>query len=310
MGRRLATLLFVVVAAASPSGASAQRLSIDADRFLVDRTPRFLTFVSDFGATGALDPDADFAFLVDAGFDGVRIWPNAPDSPRLMRADGSLDPASLAHLRFVLDSARAHRLVVDLTFTAEHVTGIDATRYGAAIVAAAASLAAYDNVLFDLQNERNVYGPGGRPLPLADVQTIAAAVKRIQPWRIVTASNAPGMSPADAARFTGDARLDVTAYHDARTEAWHTRATAESIVAALRTNGRPAYLQEPTRFPFPSTERAEYFRAARENARRAGAAAWCFHTDLGFDLRTSRFADRLRARLQPDWAFVTSLRAR
>ena len=311
MGRGVAALLVAllcVVALAPP--ASAQRLSIERDRFAIDGARRFLTFITYFGGSGALDADADFAFLAAAGFDGVRIWPNSPDGPSLMRADGTLDPAALAHLSWILERARAHRLVVDITFTAEHVAGLDRTRFGDAIVAVTRALAHHDHALFDIQNERNVYGPASRPLAVNDVRAIAAAVKHVHPWRIVTASNAPGMSAPDAAQFTADAQLDVTAYHDPRTADWHTFARIDATVRALRSNGRPAYLQEPTRFPFPSTDRAAYFRDARANAERAGAAAWCFHTDFGFDLRNVRFVDRLQSRPEPEWAFVTSLRAR
>ncbi|HZP48271.1 MAG TPA: hypothetical protein VFB07_07055 [Vicinamibacterales bacterium] len=307
MGRRLAALLFAVALGATPSRAAAQRLSIQGDRFAVDGAPRFLTFVTYFGASGALDVDADLAFLRTAGFDGVRIWPNSPDGPRLMRSDGTLDAAALARVTFVLERARTHGLVVDVTFTAEHIQGLDAAHLATAIVATARALAAFDNVLFDIQNERNAHGPAGRPLAPADVAAIAASIKAAQPWRIVTASNAPGMTPDEAARFTSDARLDVTAYHDARTADWHTRERIEATVRAMRANGRPAYLQEPTRYPFPSADRAEYFVAARANAERAGAAAWCFHTELGFDLSHARFADRLRSRPQPEWAFVSAL---
>src|SRR5262249_17434357 len=154
---------------------------------------------------------------------------------------------------------------------------------------------------------RDVYGPFGRPLAAADVAAIAAAIKRVAPSRIVTASNAPGTTPAAAAQFTTDTGLDVTAYHDDRVPNWYDRARPAPIVTALKANGRPVYLQEPARFPFPSTDRADYFRLARANAKRLGAAAWCYHTDLGFDLRSAPFRDLLRSRQEPDWAFVTSL---
>jgi hypothetical protein len=55
--------------------APAQTLTIVGNRFAVDRTPRFLVFISYFGAMGAPRADADLAFLRRCGFDGVRIWP-------------------------------------------------------------------------------------------------------------------------------------------------------------------------------------------------------------------------------------------
>ena len=162
----------------------------------------------------------------------------------------------------------------------------------------------YENVLFDTQNERDVYGPFGRSLSPTNVAAIAAAIKTVHPSRIVTASSSPNTSPSETARFTADSGLDVTAYHDDRVANWFDRGRLASIVGVLRTNGRPAYLQEPARFPFPSTDRADYFRLARENAKRVGAAAWCFHTDLGFNLGGARFSALLQSRREPEWAFV------
>ena len=302
---RITALLLLL---AAPAGA--QQLTIQGDRFAVDGTPRFLTVITYFGAMGALDAAADLQFLHDAGFDGARIWPNSPDGPTLMRADGSLDPDALSRLTVIHDRAREQRLIVDVSFTAEQIDGLDAARFQTAIAAAARALASYDNILFDIQNERDVYGPFGRPLAATDVAAIAAAIKRITPSRVVTASNAPGTTPSAAAQFTADTGLDVTAYHDDRVPDWYDRNRLAPIVAAMKANGRPAYLQEPSRFPFPSTDRADYFRLARANAKRLGAAGWCYHTDLGFNLRLARFRDLLQSRQEPDWAFVTSLVAR
>jgi hypothetical protein len=147
-----------------------------------------------------------------------------------------------------------------------------------------------------------------------DVRSIFAGIKAIDPARIATASNAPVDSPEEAARFTAALGLDVTAYHDARQSNWYELGVIQSVVRALKSNGRPAYLQEPTRardsrYRFPSNERAEYFLKAITHARLAGAAAWCFHTDVGVDFRAgpSSLEDRLRSHPEPEWAFVTSL---
>src|SRR5258708_20899144 len=85
----------------------------------------------------------------------------------------------------------------------------------------------------------------------------------------------------------------------------------------MKSNGRPAYLQEPnsTRDPdYRENFRAEYYLQAIVNAKLAGAAAWCFHTLLGVDFRDGTgppfLEDRLRAYPEPEWAFVNSLNAR
>jgi hypothetical protein len=187
---------------------------------------------------------------------------------------------------------------------------LSAPRFRDAITATTLALRTYDGVLFDIQNERDVYGPFFRSLSPTNVAAIVAAIKHAHPSRIVTASNSLNASPSETARFAADTALDVTAYHDARVPNWFEYGRLASIVDVLKTNGRAAYLQEPARFPFPSTDRADYFRLARQNAKRVGAAAWCFHTDLGFNLRDARFSDLLQSRQEPEWAFVTSLIAR
>jgi len=304
---RLFSVAAIAVVTLLARDASAQRLTVAGDRFAVDGSARFLTFISYFGAMGAADVAADFQFLKEAGFDGVRIWPNSPEGPQLMRGDGSLDPGGLQRLLEILDRARDRRLIVDVSFTAEHTGGLTATAYRTAIASATSALLPYRNVLIDIENERNLYGPFGRPLAASDVAAIAAAIKAIDPARIVTASNSQDLPATAAAQFTADTGLDVTAYHDPRIPSWYAAGQVQSVVDALHRNGRPVYLQEPTRFPNPSTDRAEYFRAAHANAKRAGAAAWCFHTDLGFNLRGATFRARLQSRLEPEWAFVTSL---
>src|SRR5256712_2245308 len=304
---RFFSLAVIAIVALLARDASAQRLTVAGDRFAVDGSPRFLTFISYFGAMGAADVAADFQFLKDAGFDGVRIWPNSPEAPQLMRGDGSLDPSGLQRLLAILDRARERRLIVDVSFTAEHIGGLTAAAYRTAIASSTSALLPYRNVLIDIENERNLYGPFGRPLGASDVAAIAASIKAIDPARIVTASNSQDLPASAAAQFTADTGLDVTAYHDPRIPSWYVAGQLQSVVDALHRNGQPVYLQEPTRFPNPSTDRAEYFRTAHANAKRAGAAAWCFHTDLGFNLRGTTFRARLQSRLEPEWAFVTSL---
>jgi hypothetical protein len=67
-----------------------------------------------------------------------------------------------------------------------------------------------------------------------------------------------------------------------------------------------------SQFRYPSNDRAEYFLQAFANAKLAGAAAWCFHTEVGVDFRDGPpfLEDRLRAFPEPEWAFVTSLNPR
>src|SRR5215510_6969200 len=148
---RLILVMAIAGAALGARDACAQQLTVAGDRFAIDGSPRFLTFISYFGAMGAADLAADFQFLKDAGFDGVRIWPNSPEGPQLMRGDGTLDPSALRRLTEILDRARDRRLIVDVTFTAEHINGMSAAVYRTAIAAATTALLPYRHILIDIE---------------------------------------------------------------------------------------------------------------------------------------------------------------
>jgi hypothetical protein len=293
--------------------AHAQKLSIEGDRFVVDGQPRFLTFLSMFGLMGAPDISADLQTIKKFGFDGFRIWPNLNTGPQLFDSDGSVRPASMDRLRSILDVARRERLIVDISFTYEHTPGLTSSRVQQGILAVTDALRDYDNLLFDIQNERNV--TDRRHMSEADVRNIFDAIKSHDPGRITTASNSPVDPPEFAAAFAARLGLDVTAYHEPRTPDWYSLETIQKVVRAMKANGRPAYLQEPmstknSEVHGPSNDRAEYFRQALAHARQAGAAAWCFHTRVAIDYREgpARLEDRLRLHAEPEWAFVTSFK--
>ena len=306
---RAATAALVLLSFSSAAPVSAQRLSIQGDRFAIDGTPRFLTFISYFGAMGAPNVMSDLHLIRSLGFDGIRIWPNLDTGPQLMNGDGTLGPDELRRLLFILDQARLERLVVDVTFTYEHISGMTPATARAGIVAATNALRSYENLLFDIENERNV--GDRRFMSEANVASIFASIKATDPARIATASNAPVDDAQYAADFTARLGLDVTAYHEPRPANWYELGVIQSVVRTLRSNRRPAYLQEPmrTRFRDPSNDKAEYFLQAVAHAKLAGAAAWCFHTHVGTDFRDGPpfLEDRLRSYPEPEWAFVTAL---
>src|SRR5439155_1183780 len=175
----------------SAGAARAQKLTVQGDRFAIDGSPKFLTFISFFAAMGAPQIAQDLRFLHSHGFDGIRIWPDLNQGgPQLTNGDGSLRPDGLTRLKVILDLARQERLVVDVTFTHEHVPGmtIETARIG--IVNATEALRSYDNILFDIQNERNV--EDRRFMSEQDVGTIFRAIKAAHPERIATADNSLG----------------------------------------------------------------------------------------------------------------------
>src|SRR5262245_11723332 len=115
--RRFRLVLAAVLLCISVSAQTqAQSLSIQGDRFAVDGKPRFLMFISYFGAMGAGNLAADLRLIRSKGFDDIRIWPLLFTDPQLMNDDGSLSPDALTRLYYVLDRARDEQLIEPSSF--------------------------------------------------------------------------------------------------------------------------------------------------------------------------------------------------
>src|SRR5713226_4414889 len=179
--RRFGLVLCIGLCLAA-SDAGAQKLTVAGDRFLVDGTPRFLTIVTYFGWMGAPNIIQDLHLIRSLGFDGFRIWPNLDTGPQLMHADGSRGPDELKRFLLILDQAKLEHLIVDVTFTYEHIPGMTPSTARVGIENVTNAVRSYDNLLFDIQNERNV--TDRRFMSGADVSRIYTTIKAIDPARI------------------------------------------------------------------------------------------------------------------------------
>jgi hypothetical protein len=295
---------------ALPATAAAQAtLAVQGDHFTVNSQAKFLTFISYFDGLDAVNPVSDFQFLRAQGIDGVRIFPNwwtiagstfAGDT--LIRPDGSLDPDTVQRFHSFLTLAEQNQLVVDMSFSVETVSaGITGSPtltldgFARGLESAARVLAGHRNVLFDLQNESDI----NRPLQSAsasprrgftegELVVLRNAVKSGDPTRIVTASvtGDPG-SAVDRALRTAQ---DVAAWHDARVPSFAENTIPN--VQALRRFGGPVYLQEPPK-PSDVGRGDDAFRLAVSNAKRAGAAAWCYHHLASHELNNTTLQNTL-----------------
>ena len=288
------------------------RLGIEGPRFTVDGAPRFLIVVSYFDALRASDAtlEADFSWLRRHGIDGVRIFPNwwrcaavrqcgghSGDDTLMAAPDGSLRPAAVTRMKSVLATAGRHGLIVDLSFARETVRDaqgreLAASAYAEGVVAAVRALGPLPHAMIDLQNEiyqNRLFAAAAA----ADAPPVARLARRVDAGaRIVFVST----NAAEAERYTycgGDGcPLDVLAVHDAREPDWHDRTPAvvrELVALASRRGPRPVYLQEPQAWQDErAPDRVERFLDAAARAKRAGAAAWTFHTRSAFILREGR----------------------
>jgi hypothetical protein len=281
-------------------------LSVHGDRFAIDGQDRFLVFVSYFDGmhrpvTSSID--ADLEYLKSKGVDGIRVFPDW-HVPRLMDSTGAVDSERLEFLLALVEIADRKGMMVDLSFDPElpKITNVDHFREGSdgigglERVAKALLDAGRRNVMIDLCNEWDLHcGPFGA----AGLKGIKDAIKAVDPHRLVVVS---ARSEDQAVAFVKDHGFDAVTFHDRRDHAparsprdnWATRtgSVIGDLKARLKASGllAPVYLQEPSRFVRPGEHRSDTdddpsrFGLALENARKAGAAAWTFHTLAGGEL--------------------------
>jgi hypothetical protein len=321
----LSSLAFAPVAGAQASSdrcvATAPALATSGTHLTIDGRQTFLVLVSYFDVMRAPRAaiERDFAFLRGKGVGGVRIFPlwvrddQDPAATLLDATGGIRSDERWRHFEHALDAAAKCGMVVDLTFNREMVTANGApmslARYQAGIVAVVGRLKAsgrHPHVFIDLQNERN-RGIPGMDYSADEIRRLRDAVKAADPERLVMCSTLGGVKETIA--LVADARLDIAAFHEDQREGWHRETSAN--VRALTATARPVYLQEMARAPDRgvaciAAPGSNAFVDAVRAARRAGAAAWTFHTDAGFRLDREKFQDEIRGCAQ-ERAFLDTL---
>jgi hypothetical protein len=272
-------------------------LLVDGDHFTFDGVPTFLLGVSYFDARDWTVSDLDG--LSQRGWNLVRIWLDWGDDS-FFGADATLSPEGASALVELVVAARERGMIVDVTILdPEFIPGPDLEHRSAAATSVATTLLDADNVLFDVMNEHD---HGGGPIDHTEAGAIVAAVRAVDPDRIVTISSTGGHLVAGDATVQTTAvdeeldivGVDVVTPHMPRTADW-SPATGPRV-AALRAHLRaravtmPIYLQEEARRGHSGLDpSAEEFVGAAQAAVAAGAAGWIFHTDAGFDLGTADF---------------------
>ena len=328
MKRFVAYIAVLVTLVAARAGA-AQTVGVAGDRFTIDLADgagphaKFLLFISYFDALRATDPAGDLAYIANTlRFDGIRVLPNwqrrlatyCPEetADRLFDASGKVrgdtTPATgpLKKLIDLIETARRHTLVVDVTFTRDTVPGLSVDNYIRAVTRTSTLLRPYRNVIFDLDNEVELHG-----MTEADIRRLRDAIvanadpKIGDPHRIVMASRSGDIS--DVAAYNTRTQMNAVAYHDPREADWAARVPA--VVATLRAARLPVYLQEPQAWNSglsicgsvegkgkDADGDPEDFRTAVRKARTSGAAAWTFHTRQSFRLHAGgSLRSRIRA---------------
>jgi hypothetical protein len=303
-------------------------LGIQGGKLTVNGQARFLIFVSYFDALRASEStlSRDFQYLRAHRVDGLRIFPNWWNwsdmkhfpTDTLMDGRGKLREQQLEKLKSILKQAAEHGLIVDVSFAYETVGGLSDLRedqlgvsqgqlpvnqvhledYERGLTEVAIALRAYRHIFFDVQNEYN-----GRITHLTDddVRRLCKAIKVADPGRIATASLANEIGPEEVAKRSNEANLDIVAWHESRNP-WQFDAMDVLTARAKSATNKPLYFGETAELTDEFT--VENFITAVTKTKAAGAAAWTFHTEHGFDLSKAALTDQLS---NAEKAFLTAL---
>jgi len=270
------------------------RIGVSGDRFTLDGVPTFLLGVSYFDGKNWHASDLDQ--LAARSFNLIRIWLDWSDQG-FFDATGKLTNGNA--LVDLVRAAAKRGIVVDVTILD---TDLALSSPTTAVAESVAALAGEPNVLFDLANEHD---HAGDTFSHADVTALALAARAADADAILTVSSQGGHIVDDLALVSAnvdaeilDTKLDLLTPHLTRTADFYDKTDQRvlTIKTYLKSIGKdvPVYLQEEARRGHSGLDpsQAEFLQAATE-ARDAGAAAWVFHTDAGFDLATATFFDSL-----------------
>jgi hypothetical protein len=298
-------------------------LGIKGERFTVGGSPTLLYGVSYYGALGA-SPDTlrrDLDEMPRHGFNWFRVWANWAafdnDVSAVGRDDGGPREPFLTALGDLISECDGRGLIVDVTLSRGNgITGPPRLQTHAAhrkaVETLVTTLQPWRNWYLDLSNERSLRDQ--RFTSYEELTVLRAAVRALDPDRLVTASHVGDLPPDEVDTYLNTVGVDFLAPH------LHRNGSAPALTEAktrasfnhMRALGRivPVHYQEPFRRGFGTWQAtAEDFATDLRGAIAGGAAGWCFHNgderaqDLGgdgrprrsFDLRDGSMFDQLDA---------------
>ncbi len=259
-------------------------ISEDGWQFTVNGKPTFLLGISYYGATSTERPGVwqeELSQLHELGFNWIRIWVTWAQGDRNFSAvarDGNLAEPYWTRFKDIVADSNRIGIVVDVTFS--RLLLADHQAHLKAVAEVARQLQPYRNLYIDVGNERNVEDI--RFVSLSEVAELIAAIKKVDPERICTASDG-GDTPTDGVASRIATGLELLCPHrrgNINSPA-ETRDDARRLLKAVEETGRvvPIHYQQP--FRRNSSRRwqptASDFLTALDGAVRGNAAGWCFH---------------------------------
>ncbi|MHB8956003.1 MAG: cellulase family glycosylhydrolase [Pirellulaceae bacterium] len=293
------------------------RLGIKEAGFTLNDQPAFLLGISYYGALGAGDEtiQQDLDEMQRRGFNWIRVWATwgaFDNEVSAVDAEGHAREPYLSKLQRLVAECDRRGMIVDVTLSRGNgITGPPRLQTLAAhchaVETLAAALKPHRNWYLDLANERNlddrVY------TSFSDLRELRAAVRQLDPQRLVTASHAGDISREEVSEYVRTVEVDFLSPHRPRDAGSprQTQAKTRELLGWMQALGRvaPVHYQEPFRRGFSEWDpSAEDFAADLRQALAGGAAGWCLHNGdqreqpdgrprRSFDLREARLFERL-----------------
>jgi hypothetical protein len=276
---------------------AATTLGIEGTQFTLNGEPAFLFGLSYYGALGASEEilQKDFADITRCGFNWIRVWATWSSSSNdvsAVDAQGYPREPFLSRLEQLIVRCDGHRMVMDITLSrgngvagSPHLQTLAAHRR--AVETLVMALRPYRNWYLDLSNERNIRDK--RYTSFGDLEDLRKLIRDLDPNRLVTASHGGDISREELRQYLETARLDFVSPHRPREaeSPVQTGPKTREYLQWMKGFGRlaPVHYQEPFRRGYANWQPvAADFLADARNAKRGGAAGWCFHNG---DRRTS-----------------------
>jgi len=267
------------------------RLGIQGTEFTVNGRPTFLLGVSYYAGLGASEDSIrqDLDEMRKRGFNWIRVWATwsaFDNNVSAVDAEGNAREPFLGRLQRLVEECDRRGMVVDVTLSRGNgVTGpprlqsLEAHRR--AVESIVTALKPKANWYLDLSNERNIRDR--RFAGFADLRSLLAVVRRIDPQRLVTASHAGDISREELGEYLRTVEVDFLSPHRPRLAGspGQTAEKTRELLAWMKEMGRtvPVHYQEPFRRGFSGgwEPAAEDFAVDLRQALTGGAAGWCFH---------------------------------
>jgi len=318
---RLIGILVLLLSSGSAYGGT--DLGIEGTRFTIDGKPTFLYGISYYAALGASEEfiERDLADMKRANINWIRVWAMwhmFDNNVSAVDAKGNPREPYLAKLKWLVERCDRLGIVVDVTLTRGTATYRKKQPYvqtleehGRAVETIMSALKPYRNWYIDLGNERN-YNKDKRFVSIEDLRELGKLVKKLDPKRLVTASQAGEISDKELREYLLTAKVDFVTPHRPRHSAspGESEAKTKEYLRKMKELGRvvPVHYQEPFRRGWKNRRKwqpkSSAFVADCLGAKKGGAAGWCLHNGddkftperrprRSFDMRKKRLFDQL-----------------